>query len=68
MKRLRRFARRRPGKARLVVTQFGLALLLVVLAVLAVVVLPGAGLIVGVILVVVAIVLLAQAFRRGRAA
>ena len=49
-------------------TTFGLAVLLVILGILAMVVLPGAGFVVGVIVIVVAIVLIANGFRRGRQA
>lgn len=56
----------RAGTRASVVTSFGLALALVVIGLLAMVVLPGAGLVVGVILIVVAVLLIASAFRRGR--
>jgi hypothetical protein len=51
-----------------VAPSLGLAILLVVIGILAMVVLPGAGLVVGVIVLVVAAVLIASAFRRGRSA
>ena len=46
----------------------GLAVLLVLIGILVMAVLPGAGLVVGVILIVAAIALIGSAFRRGRSA
>jgi hypothetical protein len=49
-------------------TQLGLAVLLVLVGILVMAVLPGAGLVVGVILIVVAVAVIASAVRRGRSA
>jgi hypothetical protein len=46
----------------------GLAVLLVLIGILVMAVLPGAGLVVGVILIVAAIAVIGSAFRRGRSA